>query len=406
VPNPYSALLRTPGAAAFSGAALVARLPISMIGISIVLLVGGETGSYALAGGVSATSALGEAVITPQAARLVDRYGQHRVAPIQLAIHVLGMIALVVAVRADAPRWTFVVAAAFTGFLPNIGALVRARWRYVLPDGPLLRTAFSLESALDEVIFVLGPPMVTLVAATWGPSAAILVLVVGIGVLGGALLLGQRATEPPAAGDSHAGRGSALRSRGMVDLLVVLVFLGGIFGAVEVVTVAWAAENGHPARAGLVLSCYAAGSLVAGLTYGVLRPRLALHRQLLVGCWTMAFCVIGFAVATNVVGLCLVAFVAGLSIAPTLVASFALIEELVAPEQLTEGLSWLTTGIVVGVAVSAAIAGRSVDAFGPHRAYVVAVVCGFLAALSVTLLQRRLAPIRTAWPPLTAPEDA
>ena len=36
---PYRDLLSTPGGKAFSGAAFVARLPISMIGLGIVLLV-------------------------------------------------------------------------------------------------------------------------------------------------------------------------------------------------------------------------------------------------------------------------------------------------------------------------------------------------------------------------------
>ncbi len=406
MPNPYATILRTPGAWEFSGAGLIARLPISMIGIGIVLLIGDQTGSYGLAGAVSAVCALAEAFVSPAVARLVDRLGQWRVVPVQLAIHVVGMVLLVVLVRGDAPQWTYFVAAILTGFLPNVGALVRARWRYVLPDGPGLRTAFSLESVLDEVVFVLGPPLVTVVAATWSPGAAILVLVVGIGIVGAVLLLVQRRTEPPASGGARGEVPSALRVRGMFELLVVLAFLGGIFGAVEVVTVAWADEAGHPARAGIVLACYASGSLIAGLTYGVVRPSLALRRQLLIGCSVMSVCVIGFAVATTGPGLCLVAFVAGLSIAPTLVASFALVEELVAGEQLTEGLTYLTTGLVIGIAVAAPIAGKAVDAYGPHRAYLVAVACGLLAAASVALLQGRLRANGTAWPGHAAPDGA
>jgi MFS family permease len=406
VPNPYAALLRTPGATRFSVAGWLARLPISMIGIAIVLLIGGETGSYAVAGAIAATAALAEAVVSPQGARLVDRYGQRRIALPQLGIPVVGLLTLVIAVRSGAPEWTYVPAALLTGFLPNVGALVRARWRYVLPEGPSLRTAFSLESSLDEVVFVVGPPLVTLVAASWSPSVAIVVLIVGIGVVGTVALLAQRGTEPPAAGRPNSRQGSALRVRGMLELLLVLACLGGIFGVVEVATVAWAQQAGHPARAGIVLACYAGGSLVAGLTYGVVHLRAPLHRQLLVGCWVMAFCVIGFAVVTSAVGLCVVAFVSGLSIAPTLVASFSLVEQLVAGTQLTEGLSWLTTGLVVGVAVSAPLAGRAIDAFGAHRAYLTAVVFAFLAAISVTALQARLAPRRTAWSPPTATEGA
>ena len=220
VPNPYATILRIPGAWKFSGAGLIARLPIAMIGIGIVLLIGDATGSYGLAGAVSAVCALAEAFVSPAVARLVDRLGQWRVVPVQLAIHVVGMVLLVVLVEGDAPEWTYFVAAFLTGFLPNVGALVRARWRYVLPDGPGLRTAFSLESVLDEVVFVLGPPLVTVVAATWSPAAAILVLVVGIGVVGAALLLVQRRTEPPASGGARGEVPSALRVRGMVELLV------------------------------------------------------------------------------------------------------------------------------------------------------------------------------------------
>ncbi|HTY71321.1 MAG TPA: MFS transporter [Actinomycetes bacterium] len=406
MPNPYAMLLRIPGAAAFSGSGLVARLPIAMVGIAVVLLIGEETGSYAVAGAVAATTALAEAVISPQAARLIDQYGQRRIGLPQLAIHVLGMLCLVFAVRLDAPRWTYVPAAVLAGFIPNIGSMVRARWRYVLPSGVMLRTAFSLESALDEVAFVVGPPLVTVVAARWSPSAAIVVLVIGFGVGGGLTLLSQRATEPRAAGPAEAGQGSALRHRGMVDLVVVLAFLGGIFGAVEVVTVAWASEAGHPARAGFVLACYAAGSLIAGLTYGVRHPASPLQRQLLVGCWAMAVCTTGFALVTTPVELSAVAFVAGFAIAPTLVVSFSLIERLVPREQLTEGLTWLTTGIVVGISLAAPLAGRAVDAVGPHRAYLVAVASGVLAAVTGTALRGRLTPPATAWPAHTAPEGA
>ena len=44
--RPYRELLATPGGLRFSSAAFVARMPIAMIGLGVVLLVVAETGRY------------------------------------------------------------------------------------------------------------------------------------------------------------------------------------------------------------------------------------------------------------------------------------------------------------------------------------------------------------------------
>lgn len=77
----YARVLRRPGALAFSSAALVARLPISMVGLGIVLLVQERTGSYGLAGTVAAVFVLAEAAFAVLHGRWVDHFGQSRVLP-------------------------------------------------------------------------------------------------------------------------------------------------------------------------------------------------------------------------------------------------------------------------------------------------------------------------------------
>jgi MFS family permease len=178
VQNPYPALLRVPGGPAFSAAAFVARLPISMLGIAIVLLVSSSTHHYGLAGGVSATFAISGAIAQPRLSRLVDRFGQARAVPPQVAVATAGIVTLVWLASAHAPAWTLFPAAVVGGAAyPNLGSLVRARWSKALSGQPELRTAYSLESILDEVIFVLGPPFVTLLAAKVGAAQALLVAV-------------------------------------------------------------------------------------------------------------------------------------------------------------------------------------------------------------------------------------
>ena len=175
---PYRDLLSTPGGKVFSGAAFVARLPISMIGLGIVLLVVSERDQYGLAGAVSATFALVNAVAAPLIARLTDRFGQSRVLAPAVGLYAFFLALFVVLVTAGAPTWTFFATAAATGvFAPSIGSLVRARWGFVLGSNPRLTTAYAYESVLDEIIFVVGPLLVTLLATKVAPQAGLLAAV-------------------------------------------------------------------------------------------------------------------------------------------------------------------------------------------------------------------------------------
>ena len=380
--NPYAALLRVPGGPAFSAASFVARLPISMLGIAIVLLVSSSTGRYGLAGAVSATFALAGALVQPRLSRYIDKYGQTRAVPPQVVVSSVSIVALIWLADSRAPSWVlFLVAFVAGAAYPNVGALVRARWSKVLSGRPELRTAYSLESILDEVIFVVGPPFVTLLAAGVGAGTALLSTVAFL-VLGSIWLLAQRSTEPDPAGAGHADGPSAFSVPGLRVVTLVMVMLGGVFGSVEVVTVAFAGQRHRPEVAGLLLALYAGGSMCAGIVYGARPPRMPLRRQLLLLSIAVPFTVIAFPFVASIPGLAVLAFLAGVVVSPTLIASFQLVETLVPPEQLTEGLTWATTGITFGVSISAAVSGRLVDAIGTPHAYVAASVCGLLTAVA------------------------
>ena len=173
---------------------------------------------------------------------------------------------------------------------PSIGSLVRARWGYVLGSDPRLGTAYALESVLDELIFVVGPLLVTLLATLVAPQLGLLVagllLAAGTG-----LLVSHRVSEPPPS--PHAGdHPSALRSLGLPPLMAVMVFVGGVFGAVEISAVAFADETGHRGLAGPLLACYATGSMLSGLAFGSLRGRMPPRQSLLLGAAVMTATVV------------------------------------------------------------------------------------------------------------------
>src|SRR4051812_1689482 len=167
VPSPYPQVLSVPGALAFSAAGGLARLPPSMTSPRIVLLVSGRTGSYSTAGGVSAAYIGATAVGALPLARFVDRHGQRRVLGPAVTVSVAALALLMVAVESgwSAP-WPHLFAALSGVSMPNVGSAIRARWTYVIHERALLDTAFAVEAVNDELVFIVGPTVVTLLATT------------------------------------------------------------------------------------------------------------------------------------------------------------------------------------------------------------------------------------------------
>lgn len=410
--DPYRELFRAPGSAAFSAAGFVARMPIAMIGIGVIAMLSRTRGEYGLAGAVSATFTLSVALFGPQVSRLVDRFGQSRVLLPATGLSVVSMAALLLCARYGAPDWTLFVSAALAGTLPNMAAMVRARWTHVYRDSPRLHTAFSLESVVDELTFVVGPALsVALSTAAFpeaGPLAATVLLAIGV-----LLFVPQKRTEPPAHGPGDGGDpgGSAIRAGSVRLLALVLVAGGTVVGTVDVVSVAFAEERGSPAGAGIVLSVYAVGSALAGLVFGVLKLGLPLPRQLALGAAGTALTTLPLLLVGNIAALAAAVFLSGLFFAPTMIVVMGLIEKTVPPARLTEGMTWAITGLSVGVALGAAVSGAMVDRYGPSGGFTVAIAAGaavlLLALASQRPLTRRLAARKAVAPGGTAsaPEE-
>ncbi len=380
--SPYVRLFAVPGSLAFSFAGWLARLPMPILGLGAVLLVAGETGSYGLAGAVAGSLALAGSVAGPLWARAMDRRGQSAVLPWAMAGYLLSGLTFTAVVVAGAPRWTWFLFAALTGACgPNIGSLVRARWAEAL-DSEARQTAFALESVVDEIVFVVGPPLVTFLATLINPPVGFVTGVL-IGFGGGVWLSRLRDTEPPAHPTESGGGGRRWVALGSTVLAVgaAYVAVGAVFGAMDVVVVAFAQAEGAPALAGVALAAYAGGSLVAGLAYGVLRLPGSLAARYVA-------CAVLFAVAAQLllaVGslpvLILVGFAAGMAIAPVLVSGMSLVESRVPRSALTEALTWVITGLTVGVTVGSALAGAAVDAWGAETAFAVPAVAAALAGV-------------------------
>jgi MFS family permease len=386
----YRRIFSPAGTLLFSGAGFIARLPLSMIGVGIITMLSQLGGDYALAGSVSATQALAGAAIGPQISRLVDRHGQRRVVLPATAVTVAAIGALLLCARYSAPYWTLYVAAAVAGCMPSMGALVRSRWAEVHRESPrLLHTAYSLESVLDEVIYVVGPVLAiglsTGVSAEAGPLAAAVLLAVGV-----LLFAVQRRTEPPVRPQPQHAGGSALRIPGLGLLVLTVTSVGAAYGSVEVATVAYAGAHDHKALSGLLLGVYALGSGLAGAAFGAIRPRGSITRRLLVSVCVMAVTMTPLLFAPNLAALAAMLFVAGVALAPTLITTMGMVGQLAPSGQLTESFTWIVSGLSVGVALGYAASGWVIDVAGAPAGYRVPCAAALLAAATLLLALPRL----------------
>ena len=390
--NPYKVIFSAPGSKAFSAAAFFARLPIAMAPIGIVAMLSQTHGEYWLAGAVSATFALTNAFVSPQISRLVDRFGQSAIAAPATAVSAAAFLILMIAANQNWPVWTLFVSAFLAAAIPSISAMVRARWAEIFRDRPELNTAFAFESAADELVYIAGASLSVGLAVSLFPEAGMLANTAFL-ALGTAAFLLQRSTEPKVRISRGAvSQKSAIRLRPVQIITLALVFVGTIFAAAEVSIVAITKDLGQPNSASLVVGVYAVGSFVLGLILGALNLRMALHQQLLIAVTVLAVSALPLLVASSSVPVLAIAvFFSGVAISPTFITAFGLIERRVPESMLTEGVTWVMTGIGIGMALGAFLTGWVVDNFGAPNGFWVSVAAGVATVAIVALGQSSLA---------------
>ena len=411
----YREILALPGARRFFWWGLIARVPMGLGGLATFMLVQIEYQSYAKAGAVLGVASLGYAILSPALSRLVDDYGQSRVLRYGFGIAATARTIFVIAALNQAPLWLLLTVAPFFALTGAQSTLTRARWTHIVPNKHALNSAFSLESSLEEVLFIAGPALATILAtqvASWVPSAIVIVTL----VIGGYTFLSLRDTEPPArkadAGtvpltmapviDGHLPRvgitdellvnrprryRNPLRGHllATVPALVITTFIfgtqGALFASVDAATVAFAEELGLKAWSGPVLAVWALGSLVGGLTYGSRIWLGSLASRLL---WGVSFSGLGaasFLLAPNLGVLALLMFLTGMVIAPTMAVGDGVVHALVPRSRVTEGMAWTRVGLDAGVAAGAWLAGVFIERSGSGGGFAVTTVAGLVGVV-------------------------
>jgi len=371
----------------FSTAGFIARLPVSMVGIGILMYVEAERGSYTIAGAVSGSISIAAAIGGPLSSRLVDKLGQHRVLPFQILLIVLCSMALVVLIPSDVPApYLFIFSIGSGLAYPSIGALVRSRWTALLVSGPILLTAFSIESMIDELIFIVGPTIAATTSVKIHPAAPQIIamfLLAG----GGLWLASMRSTEPPI--NKHQGKHGkpVIFQNGLIYMWGVHIAIGMFFGAVETSIIAFTKLAGQPIYGGIVMAVWAFGSLIGGFVYGGLHFKSPLHKQLIVVSLLLVPATAAMVFIDSISMLALLSIAAGIGISPLLIASAAITQRRSPVGRTTEAIASMYAGIGLGFAFAAAMAGWLIDNRGTNYSFAL----GALATLftfAITVIGR------------------
>jgi MFS family permease len=384
----YAEVLRVPHVAPLIAATLIARFPIGINALALILYLRQETGSFAVAGVVAGGLAAGSAVGAPLQGRLVDRFGQRRVLVPLAFVHAAALGGVVGLAELGAPAVALVACSITAGFaIPPTSSVLRSMWPTLLRDHEaLLQPAYALDSVLIELIFVLGPLLTAILAAGLSPAAALIVSAACV-IAGTTWFTAQapsRAMRPTSA-EERPGRFGALASPGVRSLILTSLPAGVGLGMVEVGLPAFTRAEGVAELAGVLLAIWSIGSAAGGLIYGALPRRPPLGRLHLLVSGLLPLGLLPLAAAPSVAAMAVLVIPAGAFIAPLLATRNELIGWVAPPGSRTEAYTWPVTAFVGGIALGSALAGAISDSGSWRMTFLVAAAaaaCGSVVAVT------------------------
>jgi MFS family permease len=370
-------------------ASMLGRLPIGLTGLAILLLVQAASDSFARGGAAAACYVVGLAVIAPMLGRGIDRYGPRRILLASGVLFPSALVALVAAAGYGAAGLTLALAAAAGASFPPITVCVRTYFRRRWGEDPLLGAAYSAESVLIEIIFIVGPMLVAFFVA-FASAAAAVWFAAACGLIGTLIFLRAPALrtwyiEPRSA----PGLLGPLAEPRFPALIAVVLCFSSAFGFMEIGIAAYASEKGNAALAGILLGVMSAGSALGGLAYGSRSWHFPLARQFATALAVVAGGLAVLALPWQPLAFSLWCVVAGIAMAPGLIVQSMLAARIAQPEHATEAFTWTTSALLSGVGIGLAVGGALLERSSSQAALAAGAAAALLAAAGARFLLGR-----------------
>jgi MFS family permease len=383
----YVEFIRQPDVGPLLAAALFARMPVGMVGFSMLMFLRESMGSFALAGTAVGINFIAIAAAAPIQGRLIDRHGPRKLLLVTGLAQPLSLVAILVSVKMGMPFAVIAAFAALAGFFASpITTLTRTLWRHRFDREEDRRIAFALDAVTIEINFTLGPALIAVILATWNATAAF-AIAIGTVVIAIFVFLASPALRyfKLETGVKRHLLGPLTEPRLWLVFITTFGLAMGV-GFMEVGYPAYGTALAMPALGGVLLAVNSMGSAVGGAIYGGVHFRLPVERQLAGALALMAVPLFLHAIAPTTFLFACVAFLAGALIAPSVAAQSVLVSRLAPSRYATEAFTWSSTFIVSGIGAGMALGGAIVEAVGIRYAFATgAAIVGAMALLALTI---------------------
>jgi hypothetical protein len=386
----YSDLLKRSEVRRLVAGSMIARLPTAMLPLAILLLVNARMGSLAAAGLVVGAFSVGRAAMSPVVGAQVDRLGQVRVLIAGAVAQTILLGGLLVAVQGQSSvPLTAIVAAAAGAASPPIQACLRALWPVIAPGDAAREAAYSFDATSQELIWIVGPLLVSLLLIAGSPAAAVIACA-AIGSAGVALFVISPVTRKwQGSRDAKRPRLGALASRDLRALLASAIFTGVSWGALTFGVVALAVGLGSSRASGLLLALVSIGSISGGILIGARRwswSTIKRYRLLLAAA---VLCSLPLLFTHSIAVAAPVSLVAGFPLASVYASQYILTARSARQGTTTEAFTWLSSTFALGISLGYTGAGAASQAIDVHAAFALACLASAAAALLALLIRDR-----------------
>ncbi|MFC7549978.1 MFS transporter [Plantactinospora sp. GCM10030261] len=407
--------LSVPGALPMAVWSVFGRLAFAMVNLSLLIYVEAESGSYAIAGAISAASLVGVALGTVAQSRLIDRYGPTRTLLAFAGPFAVLSAAVIVSIPRGLPLLPLaLLVAAQCAMLPTVQVASRSMWPHLLPAGPKRDAAYNYEAISFEMCWLLGPALAGLLATVlWPGSALVAAAVAGtVTAVGFALTRVARshrgsgsvaadtpdgAADAPGAAGGEAdepGAGRGFHRGGLAILLVAASAFGLTIGFVVVAVTAGTHANGAPQMVSPLLALWSISSMVGGLVYQRRPWPRSRTVRLPVLIAVLGAVLLVPTLLAGVVPLALAVVLAGVTLVPQITLHNTLLDGLVPARRLAEAFGWLTMAIAGANAGGQALGGLVIEGYD-YQAGLLAASAGAIGLAGVVFVgRRRLLPAR------------
>ena len=364
----------------FLTTAFIARLPASMVQLGYLMVLAQDGRGFKIAGLAVAAVGLGSAVSAPILGRFMDRIGPFPVVAIATVVSLIGQLSFLAALLSHQSSWLLLACATLVGLAnPQIGSVARSYWSRLADrhhDASLVSRALGYEGAVDEIGFVVGPILSSLLVSLRGAAVATITIAVLTVLLQGAFIIHLLRHRQEWALNNVAHHSQPHSRIGAVVVLPMLaaIAVGTVFGSTQTALTNLYQLRNTAAMTGVVYGCVGIGSGAASLLIGRYAHQLSRRSKVATGGLLI---LIGGALLLLLPAPLLalgMAVILGAGAGITLVSAFTWMESVAPRDRIATMMTALSTCITLGVSLGAVVSGRLTEV--PMYAFLPALVAG------------------------------